>query len=111
MPFKPGQIANPHGRPRRSRDRLTEAFLIKMEADWRKHGPDAIAAAREKDPAAYLRVIASLVPKDITLNVENPLAELDDAEVGALVEAARAALRARTGTEPAGDTPEPESVH
>jgi hypothetical protein len=44
--------------------------------DWRRislqdHGSAAIAACRAEQPAVYLKVIASLLPKDVTLTTRN----------------------------------------
>jgi hypothetical protein len=36
-----------------------------MCADWRKHGREVIAKCREKHPDVYLRVIASLEPREV----------------------------------------------
>ena len=49
---------------RGTRQALNQAFLNKLSQDWRKHGDDVIVAAREKDPVGYLRIVASLLPKD-----------------------------------------------
>jgi hypothetical protein len=65
MPWKKGQSGNPEGVQRGTRHALNQAFLKKLSEDWRKHGDDVIAAAREKDPVGYMRVIASLMPKDL----------------------------------------------
>lgn len=67
QPFNKDQSGNPKGRPKGSRHKLTEDFVTKLAADFAKHGKGAIAVARETDPAAYCRLIASLAPKDINL--------------------------------------------
>ena len=63
--FKPG---NP-GRPKGSRNKLGEAFIQALAEDFERHGVEAIERVRIEKPEAYLKVIASLVPKDLNLNV------------------------------------------
>ncbi len=84
-PFKPGQSGNPKGRPRGSRHRLSEALLADMVADFEAGGAAAVKKARTTDPVGYLRVIASLLPKQIE-EASNPLADLTDAELEQLVQ-------------------------
>ncbi len=65
--FKKGQVPNPNGRPKGARSRLGEAFLTALEEHWKDNGVDALKAALKKDPAGYVRVIASLLPKDVNI--------------------------------------------
>jgi len=66
MAFKPGQSGNPKGRPVGSRNKLAESFLAAMAQDFQTHGQEAIQKARESDPVAYLRTLATLVPRLIS---------------------------------------------
>lgn len=56
------------GRPRGSRDKITQAFLNDLESHWRQNGKAALDAALEKAPESYVKVVASLLPKDVNLN-------------------------------------------
>jgi hypothetical protein len=50
------------------------AFTLTIQAlaeDFEKHGPETIERVRVQNPAAYLKVVASLLPKDVNLNVNN----------------------------------------
>jgi hypothetical protein len=69
-PFQPGQSGNPKGRPKGARNRLGTAFLEALEVDFNQFGPQAIAQVREKKPEVYMRVVADLLPKEASINVE-----------------------------------------
>lgn len=71
--FKPG---NP-GRPKGSRNKLGEAFIAAMHDDFTEHGPAVIAQVRAEKPDQYLKVIASILPQQLNVNVQ-PLDELSD---------------------------------
>ena len=89
-PFQPGESGNPSGRPRGARNRLSEILLSVVVDDFSEHGTEAIAQLRKKDPATYLRLIASLVPRELILQREEApvvdYAELSEAEVVRLIE-------------------------
>jgi hypothetical protein len=63
--FKPGQ----GGRRKGSRNKLGEDFILALADDFERHGAEAIERVRMEKPEAYLKVIASLLPKDLNLNV------------------------------------------
>jgi hypothetical protein len=73
-PWGPGQSGNPAGRPRGSRNRLSEDFVAALYDDFQDHGSAAIAACRATKPDVYLRVISSLLPRDVSIKVQ----QLDD---------------------------------
>lgn len=89
-PFQQGQSGNPSGRPRGVRNRLSEVLLSIIVEDFIEHGPEAIAQLRQKDPATYLKLVSSLVPRELILKQEEApvvdYAELEDAEVVRLLE-------------------------
>ena len=53
--FKPG---NP-GRPKGSRNRLSEAFIQALAEDFERHGAAVIERVRIEKPDAYLKVVAA----------------------------------------------------
>jgi hypothetical protein len=71
--WEPGKSANPAGRPRGSRSKLSESFLRDVCAEWEKNGIEALQKVRETDPSTFIRVIASLVPKEVTGENGGPL--------------------------------------
>jgi hypothetical protein len=73
-----------------SKNKLTNAFLAAMSEDFTTHGHAVIASVRKDDPSTYLKVVASLVPKELL--VSRPLEELSDDDLEAAIQFVRAAL-------------------
>jgi hypothetical protein len=46
-------------------DTLGDEFLAILREDFKAHGKKAIAQCREKDPTTYVKLVASLLPKDV----------------------------------------------
>jgi hypothetical protein len=92
--WPPGQSGNPAGRPRGSRNKLGEAFITELYADWIAHGAKVIATVRDEEPAAYLKIVASLLPKQLEIK-DNMFDGVADEELAAVLAYVRDALRAR----------------
>lgn len=66
--FKPGQSGNPAGRPKGSRNKLSDLFIETLAADFEEHGVDVVQELRKVQPAQYCNVIAKLMPKLLELS-------------------------------------------
>ena len=64
-PWKPGECGHPN--PGGRRRRLTEAFITDFQSIWEAEGLAAIQRVARNDPSTFVRVAASLLPKDINL--------------------------------------------
>lgn len=83
-----GQSGNPKGRAKGSRDAVTKQFMYALADVFSRKGKHAMERMADTDPSAFIRVCASLVPKDIKLSA-GPLAELTEQELNALAYAAQ----------------------
>lgn len=90
--FQPGQSGNPFGRPAGSKHKLSERFLEALQKDFAEHGVTAIKTVRETKPDQYLKVVASLVPKDINVAID-PFEDMSDAELVASIKFLKEELR------------------
>lgn len=80
-PWKPGQSGNPAGRPKSARNKLSEAFIEALTADFAQHGIATIERVRAEKPEQYLKVVAGLLPKDLNVRVTDDLEAMTDDEV------------------------------
>ena len=79
MKFQPGSP----GRLSGTRNKLTNRVIEDILVDWRDNGPAAIKTMRTEDPSAYVRVVCSILPKELT--VENVTSDLSDDDLDELI--------------------------
>ena len=92
-----GQSGNPAGRPRGSRNALSEEVICALLRDFRLHGQKAVARVRQTQPAAYLKILALLVPREHKVEHSTTLKDLTDEQLEAMIEYIKAALAAQAG--------------
>lgn len=111
--FKPGQSGNPQGRPKGSRNKLGEQFINDLYEDWQQHGVVTLARVRDEKPDQYLKVVASILPKDLNVNI-NSTDDLTDEQlierIRSLDSAIRPFLDAQGASGSVGGTG-PETTH
>lgn len=79
------------GRPKGSRNRLTDTFLSAIADDFTANGIEAIERVRKKDPAAYLKLISALIPRQLVLEKEQEtdFSDMTEDEVSDLLQRAQ----------------------
>ena len=81
--FKPGQSPNPGGKPAGARNRLHGDFMRALSEDFAAHGRSAIVACRTEKSDVYVKIVASLMPKELAIT--RPLEGLTDDELEACI--------------------------
>ena len=94
MPFEPGRSGNPAGGPvgSRHRQQLNGEFIAALLRDFRHGGPKAIERVRRTQPAAYLKILALLCPREHKVEHNNVIKSLSDQELEAMIEYLKTSL-------------------
>jgi hypothetical protein len=61
-------------------------FLLALAADFKKHGAAAIAKVRKYQPAAYMKICALLVPREMKLEHSGGVKAMSDEEIERAIE-------------------------
>jgi predicted house-cleaning noncanonical NTP pyrophosphatase (MazG superfamily) len=94
--WKPGERPLGAGRPKGSKNKLSEDFVAALCADFEENGPAVIATVRAEKPSDYLKIIASIVPKEFTVRTET-LEDMSDEELLDSLEQVRSIATALVG--------------
>lgn len=75
MAWQKGESGNPKGRSK-ARQELGDAFLRVLKSDWEANGAATVVEMRQKDPVAYVKVVAAMLPAQVEHDVGEGLAAL-----------------------------------
>lgn len=67
--FKKGREGGP-GRPKGSKNKLSQKFIENLYAKWQEVGGDALDTLYDLDVGKFVQIVANLVPKDIDIQAE-----------------------------------------
>jgi hypothetical protein len=94
-PWQPGQCGNPAGRPIGNRNKLNEKFILALHDDFVQHGSKVIAKVREEKPDIYLKVIASILPRELHVKDGSVFDGMSNEQLDEILGSVRAVLTAR----------------
>jgi hypothetical protein len=97
-PWKPGESGNPKGRPIGARSRLSEKFILALHDDFTEHGSAVIEKVRIKQPGIYLKVIASLLPREWHVKNEPLFDGMTNEQLDEIIGSVRRILATRAPT-------------
>ena len=107
--FLPGNDGHGGGRPLGSRNKLQGDFLKALAVDFAEHGAGVIKIARIEKPIEYLKVIASVLPKELVLE-QSVLTDISDEELAAHISILQRIQAGKVAERDKGDD-EPASQH
>ena len=85
IPWKPGQSGNPKGRPQGSRNKLSEEFLADLHEAGSAFGKPALMTAAWTHPVEFVRVVASLIPRELEATITPVTERMSDAQLEAII--------------------------
>jgi 2-oxoglutarate dehydrogenase complex dehydrogenase (E1) component-like enzyme len=80
-----------------TRRSFNKDFLLALAADFKKHGAAAIEKVRKTQPAAYMKICALLVPREMKVEHAGGVKAMSDEQIEQAIEAIQAMLAARAG--------------
>ena len=95
--FAPGYSGNPGGSLEATRRSFNKDFLLALAADFKQHGASAIAKVRKQQPAAYMKICALLVPREMRVEHTGGVKSMTDEELERGIAAVQVMLAARDG--------------
>ena len=93
-----------------TRRSFNKDFLLALAADFKKHGAAAIEKVRKTQPAAYMKICALLVPREMKLEHSGGVKAMTDEQIEDAIAAIKAWMAAQAGEAAKGIEGEAEVV-
>src|SRR6476660_5572702 len=93
--FRPGVSGNANGNVHRSRHALNADTIREMHAAFRQGGREAIDKVMRTQPAAFLKLLVLLVPREMKVEHSGGVKAMTDEQLEAGIEAIQRMLEAR----------------
>src|SRR5262245_54843343 len=93
--FASGHSGNPGGSPEATRRAFNKRFLLDLAEDWQQHGREVFKRVRRESPAAYLKVCAMLVPREMKLEHSGGVKAMTDEQLERTIEIIQAMIAAK----------------
>jgi hypothetical protein len=74
------------GSPEATRRAFDKRFLLDLAEDWQQHGREVLKRVRRESPAAYLKVCAMLVPREMKLEHSGGVKAMTDEQLERSIE-------------------------
>ena len=88
---------NPGGSLEATRRSFNKDFLLALAADFKKHGAAAIEKVREQQPAAYMKICALLVPREMKVERSGGVKAMTEDQIVDAIAAIEEFLARRSG--------------
>ena len=99
MTFRQGVSGNPHGNRHRTRHLLNQEFMQALLLNFRHQGKKAIEKVARNQPAAYLKILALLVPREMKLESSGGVKAMTDEQIERSIELIKEMLAQREAGE------------
>ena len=76
--FQPGVSGNPNGRPKGSKNKVSEDFVQAYAKIFAEKGEEVLRDLAENDKATFAKIGAGFVPKDFSMETSHPFAVIPE---------------------------------
>jgi hypothetical protein len=95
--FAPGVSGNPGGSPAAARKALNKATILEMHRAFNLGGRKAIDKVMREQPAAFLKLLILLIPRELQVEQKGGIKAWSDEKVEAAIALIEGMLEARAG--------------